>query len=1008
MASNKVLDIIIEAHDKASKQIEGVRKQVETLNQVGANMRDVGTNFMAVGASVGAALGYAIKTTGDFEQAVANAGSVMGRSAGDWKDIEQVARDYGKTTTYSATESAGAIQMLAQYGYDLSDAQKMMATTTKLATGQQYDLGMTTDIVVSTLKNFEKQGYTTAQVGDILAQSSNISSASMEKFRYSLKYVSPVANALGISLEDMTAQLSALYDAGMPAETAGTALRMSYNRLLNPTKAAAAALESYGISVKDVNPQTHKMADILDTLNKAGVSTNDVFKIFGVETAPAMLAMMQQGGDAIRKYESQLTKSSGTVEKMYKTQMSTFNNQVKMLKSGLEDAAISIGNALLPVLKQLVAGLQTATDWFNGLSDGTKKVAAYAILAGAGLTIAAGMILYFGGAFLTAMASMRMFLTYVKMFKELTVVARGISLLGAAINTLKGILGVAGRAFLTFSRLLLTNPIGIAITLIIAAVVLLYTAWTHNWGGIQEKTAAVWAWLKSAGSSLISWFSSAWDTALAAIKNFGTWMAQVFTNLWTTIKNFFVGVYNDAVAWVQQVPAAIQNGWNTLVSWFTSFGQTLKSTIYNFLLGILTDTGQTQEEAKQTIQNAWNNIKTFFSTIWTAIRFIFFDAWVALGQAVANGVQTVWGWIQSGFSQVASFVTNIWNTIQAHIQVAWGIIVRYVMTYLRQLYTNWMSVWNQVKSVASSVWSAISSVISSAWNRVSSLVKSGLSTLSSLWSSIWNRIKSVASSVWSAIKSVVKSGISNAKSVVQAGLTALSSFWKGIWNTIKSVVQVVWSGIKSIAQSGINIVKNLIAAGLNLLAGNWKKAWNNLKTAVKEGMKLAQTAVKTGLKAIVTAIKGFFGTVKSSGGALMEAFAKGIKGAVGKVTGAVKGVLGEARKYFGFSDAKKGPFSNITHSGFATLSAFAKGVRSSKNMLSKSVGGTLQGALSGASVGNLTLGSMSGSGLMTRQSEPQTQQQAPTIHIHVNGGEKHDPKEIANEVMREINRQLKR
>ncbi|NGY84882.1 phage tail tape measure protein [Bacillus megaterium] len=412
-------------------------------------MRDVGTNFMAVGAGITAGLAMAVKTTGDFEQAVANAGSVMGRTAGDWKDIEQVARQYGKTTTYTATESAGAIQLLAQYGYDLSDAQKMMATTTKLATGQQYDLGQTTDIVVSTLKNFEKQGYSTAQVGDILAQASNISSASMEKFRYSMKYVSPVASALGISLEDMVGQLSALYDAGMPAETAGTALRMAYNRLLNPTKEATSALKSYGIATKDVNPQTNKMADIIDTLTKAGVKTNDVFTIFGVETAPAMLAMMQKGGDAVRGYEKQLTTSTGTVSKMYKTQMSTFNNQTKLLKSQLEEAGISIGQALLPVLKQLTAGLSKAITWFNGLSQSTKNMIAYALVAGAGLSVLAGLILYFGGAFITAMASMRLFLGYVKMFKNLTIVTKAFSMLSKGLGLLRTALSLAGKAVLT-------------------------------------------------------------------------------------------------------------------------------------------------------------------------------------------------------------------------------------------------------------------------------------------------------------------------------------------------------------------------------------------------------------------------------------------------------------------------------------------------------------------------------------------------------------------------------
>lgn len=1008
MASNKVLDIIIEAHDRASNQIKSVRSQVEKLNQVGANMRDVGRNFMGVGLAVGAGMGYAIKTTGDFEQAVANAGSVMGRSAGDWKDIEKVAREYGKTTTYTATESASAIQLLAQYGYDLGDAQKHMANTTKLATAQQYDLGLTTDVVVSTMKNFEKQGVSSARIADVFAKASNISSANMDKFRYSLKYTSPVANSLGISLEDMTAQLALLYDAGLPAETAGSALRMAYSRLLSPTKSATEALAKYGISLDQVNPKTNKMADIMDTLTKAGVDTNDAFEIFGVETAPAMLAMMNKGGDAIRKYEKELSSASGTVGKMYETQMSTYNNQMKLLKSQLQESAIQMGMALLPVMKQIVGAISKVVDWFNGLGETTKKYTAYALVAFAGFSLLAGMILFFGGAMLTAMASMRMFTTYLGMFKALPKVASIISKFTYVWTILKMVLYNVGKAFIWLGRAMLTTPIGLIITAIIVAIFLLYKAWTSNWGDIQGKTKAVWSWMKSAGSALVDWFKGAWDSAITAFKNFGKWIATTSTEIWASISGFFTGVYNDAVAWASSVPTMISDAWNSLVSWFTSFGQSLKSTIYNFLLGILMDTGQTQEQAKQTLQDAWTNIKAFFSQIWAGIRYVFYDAWVQLGQTVSSGASTAYNFVSHYFTLAWNFIVNIWNQVVTFLSTIWNVVYTIISTYLTNVYNTWMERWNLVLSILKVIWNIIVTWVQTQWNRLMAIVNIGLTILQSVWSAIWTSISNTAKFIWSVITTIVKTGISLVMSVVRGYLNVVKAIWNSVWSGIKAFASSIWASIKSVVSSGIAIVKNIIALAINLIAGNWSQAWNNIKNIIKNAWSIIQTIMSAGLRAIISAIRSFFGTARDSGAKLMEAFAQGIKNAVGKVTGAVKNVLGKARRFFGFSDAKEGPFSNITHSGYATMSAFAKGATSAKNLLARSVGGTLDSALSGASVGSLAIGGMSGSGLGVRRTNTQEQQTSPNINITINGGDGQDPKEIADAVMREINRQMKR
>lgn len=58
---------------------------------------------------------------------------------------------------------------------------------------------------------------------------------------------------------------------------------------------------------------------------------------------------------------------------------------------------------------------------------------------------------------------------------------------------------------------LMANPIILGITLLIGAVILLYNAWKHNWGGIREKTASVVGAVKGFVQGMITKFNNAKD-----------------------------------------------------------------------------------------------------------------------------------------------------------------------------------------------------------------------------------------------------------------------------------------------------------------------------------------------------------------------------------------------------------------------------------------------------------------------------------------------------------------
>ena len=187
-------------------------------------------------------------------------------------------------------------------------------------------------------------------------------------------------------------------------------------------------------------------------------------------------------------------------------------------------------------------------------------------------------------------------------------------------------------------------PLFISLALIAAGVALLYTAWTENWGGIQDHVQALWVEIEPIFDSLVEWFqtnipialqylSDIWtNILLPAIQEVFAWLvANVFPILMSLVEwlkvNVPIAIQFLSDLWVNTLLPAIQDVW----SW-------IESNLIP-LLGRLWDWLQTNVPAAlQTLSSFWTN------TLLPAIEAVW--SWVStnlipLFQAVANLMSTV-------------------------------------------------------------------------------------------------------------------------------------------------------------------------------------------------------------------------------------------------------------------------------------------------------------------------------------------------------------------------------
>ena len=473
MTNEEQLLIAIKAD--TTNLMSGLKAAGTGMDNFASKISGIGKGMTIVGVAITAAFGMAVKTASNFEQSMANTASVAGATAEELQRMSDAAREMGKQSVYSASEAADAMYYLGSAGLEADQIIGALSGTMTLAAATQSDLAYTSEAITATLSQFNFEAEKAGKVANIFAAAISGSQATMEKLKTSMSYVGPVAKSLGMTLEETTGILMNLYNAGYDGSKAGTALRMAFSQLLDPTQKAAAALDHMKISITDSAGQMRPFKDIIDDLGRAGMTAADAMDIFGKRAGPAMLALVSQGEGAIEKMTEKITDTNKAAE-MAAIQMDTFKGAVKLLKSAFEEFQIIIANHIMPTITWIIKGITKAINVVSAWME--KNVLLTDIIVKLGAVI--GAICVVGGPILMAVSA----------FGKMKLAMIGVATC-AKVTLIPSITAVKG-ALLSLGTIA-TGPIG----LLILAVGGLYVAWDKNLFGMKDITKEVFDDIKS-------------------------------------------------------------------------------------------------------------------------------------------------------------------------------------------------------------------------------------------------------------------------------------------------------------------------------------------------------------------------------------------------------------------------------------------------------------------------------------------------------------------------------
>lgn len=495
---------------KVNKEIETQSsswyKLGQSLEPVGKKMQDIGKSMESAGKDLTKTVTLPIVGIGtaaskaaiDFESAFAGVKKTVDATDEELKKLEIGIRDMSKEIPASASAIAEVAEAAGQLGIEVPNILGFTRVMIDLgeATNLSSDEAATSlarlaNITGMSQIDFDKLGST------IVALGNNLATTESEIVAMGLR-LAGAGSQIGLTEAQIMSFAGALSSVGIEAEAGGSAFSKVMVDIQLAVETGSERLNEFA-SVAGMSADEFKRAfqedagsaiisfiEGLGNAEEQGKSAIAILDEMGITEVRLRDALLRASGasdvfttslEIGTKAWEENTALAKEAEQRYETTAS----QIEIAKNHLSDAAITIGEILVPHIVSLSEKVKEASEWFSNLSPATQET-----IVKIGLLVAA-----IGPAIL--------------------IIGKIIATIGSAItafSTISTAVAGAGGAIA-----LLTGPIGIAIgaiTAIIAIGVTLYQNWDtikekagqlmegikEKWNGIKESTAESWENIK--------------------------------------------------------------------------------------------------------------------------------------------------------------------------------------------------------------------------------------------------------------------------------------------------------------------------------------------------------------------------------------------------------------------------------------------------------------------------------------------------------------------------------
>ncbi|MBU5214558.1 phage tail tape measure protein [Heyndrickxia oleronia] len=447
------------------------------------------------------------------------------------------------------------------------------------------------------------------------------------------------------------------------------------------------------------------------------------------------------------------TALTNEAEQRYKTTES----QLQILKNKLVDIGITLGQAILPVINNLITYSQPLIDMIANLAEkfgSLDPVIQTVIIAIAAIAAAIGPILVTLGLMITSVGSL----------------TTAFGSIGLAITEAGGALGI------------LTGPIGIAVAAIAGLGVALVTLWNES-ETFRASVTEIWESIKTTAMNVFGTISTFVQEKLGAIKTFWDQNGGQFL---AAVENVFNGIKAVIEFIMPAIKLVVELAW-------TAINQVIDGAL-NVIMGL---------------------IKTFsglftgdFSKMWEGIKDIFkgaIDLIIGImSLTFVGGLKTLLtNFAKLGVNLIKGLADGIVNLFKSFTTTGSNLakgMVNAVVNFFKNLATSSSLIFNSIKSTGSSIWNAIKTTIVNIAKIIWDLVVSHFKNMLNAIKNVFSTVKEVVTNIWNGVMDFFK-GIdlfNIGKNIIQGLVNGIGSMASAVWEKAKSIAKGIGDSIKKV------------------------------------------------------------------------------------------------------------------------------------------------------------------------------------------------------------------
>jgi TP901 family phage tail tape measure protein len=425
------------------------------LNTASGKLKAFGSKMQSVGGGLTRSLTLPLVAAGlasvkmafDFDKSMTQIKALVGVAGDEVDAMGQRAKQMALDTGKSATEAGDALFYITSAGLRGEEAMQVLEASLKAAAVGLGETKTIADLATSAMNAYGSDTLSASGATDILTAAVREGKLEASALAGAMGGVIPIASNMGVGFDEVAAAMAAMSRTGTDAASGATQLNAILASIKKPTTEAELAFSRMGISAADVQKSLADqgliatLVQLQEGLTKTGQDATAIFP--NIRALKGFLDLTGAGLESNKEIFDALTKSMGATNTAFEETSKSASFKMTKSLNEMQGSLLEVGSVLLEMLVPLVTKLGTflreASDAFNSLDEGTKKV----ILTFGGIVAVVGPALLVIGKISTTLgflsASLPLLTTNWKLFSAalmanpIIAVATAVLALGVAI-----------------------------------------------------------------------------------------------------------------------------------------------------------------------------------------------------------------------------------------------------------------------------------------------------------------------------------------------------------------------------------------------------------------------------------------------------------------------------------------------------------------------------------------------------------------------------------------------